>query len=211
MRCAKHNEETSVSCGRCETPVCPRCMVHTDVGVRCRNCAPVQARSLSQRLPILGGGVGSILAIILVVALIGTGGSLLAGGNSSDDPLGYYDDYLDEFQAGDVTVSEVVDPWAPEDGDGPAGGRRLIAIELVVEADPGADYPYYASPYTFQVKDADDFVYGAVDYSGPQAQPALPDVTLEPGEKARGWITFDVPEDAEIVSLKAGTDIVDLP
>jgi len=41
MRCARHPKvETGLACGRCETPICPKCMVMTDVGARCPDCAP---------------------------------------------------------------------------------------------------------------------------------------------------------------------------
>ena len=41
MQCARHPKvETGLSCGRCETPICPTCMVMTDVGARCPDCAP---------------------------------------------------------------------------------------------------------------------------------------------------------------------------
>jgi hypothetical protein len=47
MQCARHpNVETELTCGRCETPICPRCAVFTDVGARCPTCAP--ARKLPQ-------------------------------------------------------------------------------------------------------------------------------------------------------------------
>lgn len=46
LRCARHPKvETRLACGRCETPICPRCMVMTDVGGRCPTCAP------SRKLP----------------------------------------------------------------------------------------------------------------------------------------------------------------
>jgi hypothetical protein len=41
--CARHpGVETSLLCGRCETPICPRCLYHTPVGARCRDCANVR-------------------------------------------------------------------------------------------------------------------------------------------------------------------------
>ena len=41
MQCARHPKtETELACGRCETPICPRCAVWTDVGARCPACAP---------------------------------------------------------------------------------------------------------------------------------------------------------------------------
>jgi hypothetical protein len=41
MQCARHPKvETVLRCGRCETPICPKCVVMTDVGARCPDCAP---------------------------------------------------------------------------------------------------------------------------------------------------------------------------
>ena len=41
--CARHPEvETYLRCGRCNTPICPRCLVQTPVGARCRNCANIR-------------------------------------------------------------------------------------------------------------------------------------------------------------------------
>jgi hypothetical protein len=40
MQCATHPDvETELRCGKCETPICPRCLHYTPVGVRCRTCA----------------------------------------------------------------------------------------------------------------------------------------------------------------------------
>lgn len=49
--CARHKKETTrVRCGKCETPICTRCMVHGPAGVRCRDCArnrvPIRARGV---------------------------------------------------------------------------------------------------------------------------------------------------------------------
>ena len=77
MRCARHpNVETELTCGRCETPICPRCVVFTDVGARCPVCAP--ARKLPQfevgplyflrgaaAALIAGVGLGAVWGILL--------------------------------------------------------------------------------------------------------------------------------------------------
>jgi hypothetical protein len=40
--CARHpNVETYLRCGRCDTPICPRCLVQTPVGARCPECANI--------------------------------------------------------------------------------------------------------------------------------------------------------------------------
>lgn len=45
VQCARHPEvETALRCSRCDTPICPRCMVQTPVGARCQSCARI-ARS----------------------------------------------------------------------------------------------------------------------------------------------------------------------
>jgi hypothetical protein len=39
-QCAAHpSVETYLRCGRCERPICPKCMIQTPVGSRCRDCA----------------------------------------------------------------------------------------------------------------------------------------------------------------------------
>lgn len=40
--CARHPDvETGLSCGRCGTPICPRCLVYTPAGTRCPTCAAI--------------------------------------------------------------------------------------------------------------------------------------------------------------------------
>lgn len=65
MQCARHpNTETGLACGRCETPICPKCAVMTDVGARCPACAP--ARKLPQfevgPLWLLRGGGAALVS-----------------------------------------------------------------------------------------------------------------------------------------------------
>jgi len=47
LRCARHpNIETVLRCGRCDTPICARCMVMSPVGARCPSCAQVKRFNL---------------------------------------------------------------------------------------------------------------------------------------------------------------------
>ena len=40
MKCGNHTEaETSLKCGKCGKLICPKCMVQTPVGSRCKDCA----------------------------------------------------------------------------------------------------------------------------------------------------------------------------
>ena|SRR3990172_739006 len=72
--CARHPDtETGLRCGRCETPICPRCVVMTDVGARCPDCAP--SRKLPQfeiaPLYLLRGTLAALIAGAVVGALWG--------------------------------------------------------------------------------------------------------------------------------------------
>ncbi|MBI2866358.1 MAG: hypothetical protein HYX99_03240 [Chloroflexi bacterium] len=69
VRCAVHPEvETGLTCSRCGTPICPRCLVQTPVGARCRSCARVN------RLPTFRAGTGHYL--LASVVGIGTAAAL---------------------------------------------------------------------------------------------------------------------------------------
>lgn len=66
-QCATHpGVETELRCGRCEKFICPRCLVQTPVGARCRECArlrplPIFQISPAYYLRALGAGLGMAL------------------------------------------------------------------------------------------------------------------------------------------------------
>ena len=42
VECARHpGVETALRCSRCETPICPSCLIQSPVGARCPDCARV--------------------------------------------------------------------------------------------------------------------------------------------------------------------------
>jgi len=63
MQCATHpSVETELACGKCGRAICPRCLVHTPVGARCRDCAnlrklPQYSISPSFMLRAVGAGL----------------------------------------------------------------------------------------------------------------------------------------------------------
>ena len=76
VQCARHPDTpTRLLCGRCEAPVCPQCLVHSPVGVRCPQCAnvrplptfevttPYMARAVAAA--VVAGAVGGILVALL--------------------------------------------------------------------------------------------------------------------------------------------------
>ena len=73
--CRRHKGvETSVSCARCGDPICPSCMVHAPVGVRCLDCArsrPIPTFDVSTPFLLRAIGAGAAVAVL--------GGAVISG------------------------------------------------------------------------------------------------------------------------------------
>jgi hypothetical protein len=74
--CQRHaGVETVLRCGRCEAPICPRCMVHTPGGIRCPDCArlrrPVMYElSATDYLRAAGAAAAAALPIGFIGAIV---------------------------------------------------------------------------------------------------------------------------------------------
>jgi hypothetical protein len=69
--CATHpTVQTALRCSRCEKPICPRCMVQTPVGARCRDCGIAPKSPLERFTPV----------IYLRMAAVAIGAGLPIGG-----------------------------------------------------------------------------------------------------------------------------------
>jgi hypothetical protein len=73
-RCVNHPDvETRVTCSSCGNPICPRCVVATAVGQKCRDCArqPKSAKG-TPTLALLarGFGAGFVVAAVGAPALL---------------------------------------------------------------------------------------------------------------------------------------------
>jgi hypothetical protein len=68
MKCAYHPDvETNLRCGKCDKPICPKCMVQTPVGARCPDCAglyKLPTYSVSTRYYLIAAGVALGMAIV---------------------------------------------------------------------------------------------------------------------------------------------------
>jgi len=76
MKCATHPEvETNLRCGKCGKPICPRCLVQTQVGAKCPDCAklyklPTYRISAKHYLIAIGTGLGMAIACGAIWGLI---------------------------------------------------------------------------------------------------------------------------------------------
>ena len=78
--CATHpGVETGLACGRCGKYICPRCMIQTPVGARCRECGRIRKSPVFDVRPtqylvagivaLLVGGVAGVAWGFLLVAI----------------------------------------------------------------------------------------------------------------------------------------------
>ncbi len=68
MKCSYHpGVETDLRCGKCDKPICPRCLVETPVGARCPDCArspKLPTFRLSRRYYLMAVGAALGMAIV---------------------------------------------------------------------------------------------------------------------------------------------------
>jgi len=68
MQCATHPKvETNLRCGKCNKPICPKCMVQTPVGARCPDCAKLYKVPTYQVPPkyyLRAAGAGLGMAVV---------------------------------------------------------------------------------------------------------------------------------------------------
>ena len=69
LRCATHPDvETALRCGKCGKPICPKCMVQTPVGARCRECArlyKLPTYRMSSGYYLRAAGAALVMAIVI--------------------------------------------------------------------------------------------------------------------------------------------------
>lgn len=71
LYCTRHPKtETNIRCGRCEDPICPDCLVHAPVGMRCPDCARVnRVPTYDVTTPYLLRGIAAGVGVALVLGV----------------------------------------------------------------------------------------------------------------------------------------------
>ena len=112
------------------------------------------------------------------------------------------------------TLNEVMDP-APAGIFGVSEGKRLVALDItqVGISDDGDSY----NPLHFAIQDTDGYVY-TPGFADSDVGPSFGSGELAVGQIVRGWVVFELPESARLVSvlvapgfLGARVSIADFP
>jgi hypothetical protein len=96
-----------------------------------------------------------------------------------------------------LSAIAVEDPTTPGMFYEPESGKKLVAIEVIVGNASGETLS--VNPLNATLVDSEGFTY-QTELAGRDGQ--IVTVDLGPGEKARGWIAFEVPEGAIPASIK---------
>lgn len=109
--------------------------------------------------------------------------------------------YLGDFVNGggiELAAYQVEDPTEPGSFYEKGEGMRLVAVE--VELANVAIDPFTVNALDFVLQDEDGFTYQPELGGRDGGQISL--VTLEPGERVRGWIAFELPEAAALRAVR---------
>jgi len=98
-----------------------------------------------------------------------------------------------------VTLNQIADPWVSDNQFiQPDPGKRIVAFDVTIE-NTGKSGTHGANPFNFKLTDTQSFAY-ETSFFGPD--PALGATNLGSGEKTRGWVPFEVNQDASLAVLK---------
>ena len=98
------------------------------------------------------------------------------------------------------TVNEVRDPALPSRYADLDADERLVAADITQGGIEDGDR--HSGSY-FHVQDVDGYVYDGSAYGG-ELEPSFDSGTLLRGQRTRGWVFFEVPKTATLVSVLAG-------
>lgn len=143
--CEAHGEATRITCVDCGTPLCPRCMVRTEVGHKCEDCAspagagPVRQRDLAVpprwRSPWLWTAAAG-LALVIGAAWLLAGRDDRGAGDGTLEVVGAWQDAADLTTIRGTTTAVGLEDGRVLAAGGGVGSLALSAAELY---DPGSD------------------------------------------------------------------------
>ncbi len=137
-KCERHGETTRLTCVDCDRPICPKCMVRTEVGLKCESCAqpaPVPATRRSSRVPLALVLVGLIAVAAAVVLLLRPSDSP-GQGTAASPPVGAWSEAPGLTTIRGTTTAVVLDDGKVLSVGGGVGAIALAAAETY---DPTAD------------------------------------------------------------------------
>ncbi|HEX2275148.1 MAG TPA: kelch repeat-containing protein [Acidimicrobiales bacterium] len=143
LKCERHGEFTRLTCVDCGKPICPKCAVRTEVGLKCEDDAtpaaiPEKALAMMRpsRTPLYLALAGAVVLAVLIVVLLS-----LRGGDSGEQtqaqlpPTGSWTQAPDLATIRGTTVSVTLKDGKVLVAGGGVGAIPVAAAELFDPAD----------------------------------------------------------------------------
>lgn len=109
----------------------------------------------------------------------------------------------DVIQLGDyvITITKFIDNApSPDEFTKPEEGKKFVAAEVLYENTTGDKQLDY-NPFDWKLIDGDSYSY-EIDIMNSAKEPSLHAGTLNTGQKARGWVNFQIPKEARELKLQ---------
>jgi hypothetical protein len=105
----------------------------------------------------------------------------------------------------DVVVHAKADPLSPESDRAPKpvqeGKSRLVAFDVELKLERGSENKNYSAA-KWHLYDLEGHAFEGTSLGPGSKEPKLIEGILTPGNKARGWVTFEVPAAAKFDRLE---------
>lgn len=138
QHCERHGEATRLTCVDCDTPVCPKCMVRTDVGLKCEDCAQPAAptpkvRPSRLRRPVLLMLVGVVVVLVPLLFVVGRGDedTPLTGRSPAGPPVGEWTSWPDLSGIRGTATTTVLEDGRVLVAGGGVGNIPVASAELI--------------------------------------------------------------------------------
>lgn len=137
LKCERHGEATRLTCVECGKPICPKCAVRTDVGLKCE--ADARGVELSKetlamlrpsRAPILLAVAGLGLLVALVLFLLSRGGDDAESPTAALPAVGAWSPAPDLVNIRGTTTAVVLKDGKALAAGGGVGQQAVAAAEI---------------------------------------------------------------------------------
>lgn len=225
--CLEHAAVTRLTCVKCRTPICPKCLVRTPVGMKCMTCGdkpgglveaePVSRRRVSPLVPLV---VAAVVALAIALPRL-----LSSGGESSPpdtEPIGIVADPSgparramlgQEVRDGDLAFGVEEVECGLERLPLESGGVReaqgqycAVKIDVVNTGRNPATFPARSQLLVDTAQRRFELdVFATIGYAANGGRDVLQPV-INPGNQLEAVLVFDVPHDVRLaaVALRAG-------
>jgi len=200
--CRRDGTPTRLRCARCETGICPACLVRTPVGYKCAGCAGErEATGGRTRTGVLVASGVVVVALLIGVGLIRTSGRTPPDGvavdTSTDEPADTEQPMIGE-EARDGQLVFVVDDFGCEAKRPPTTGRLCMLRFHVTNgsSSPAAllgRFQYLVDPQS-KTYGADDALTRAISENGNRS---LAELNINPEVTVALTFVFDLPDAVE--------------